>query len=313
MGSPLPRVGIAACRAFRGCGPTELYPDADWPFLSAALRGAGAEATSVSWDDEGVDWSRFDVVVIRSTWDSVDRPAEFLNWARRTARVTSLMNPLAALDWNIDKTYLRTLQSRGVPIPDTEWVLDAESWVPPAHEVVVKPSISAGGRQTARYQPDEYAAAVTHVRRLLGSGQTVMVQPYIVSVDTEGEAKLVFVDGELSHAVCVGPLLDAGEGVLERPWEKPVAMEPMEPTPAQVDAARDVLAAVHADVPGPLLYARVDLVTSPTGQPLLSEVELVDPSLFLRLVPAAARGLAQAITARVEEALGTRRLGDRLE
>ena len=300
MGSPLHRVAIAACRAFRGGGPTELYPDADWPFLSAALREAGADVTSVSWDDERTDWRQFDVVVIRSTWDSVDRPEEFLSWARRTAQVTSLLNPVSALEWNIDKSYLRTLQSRGVPILPTEWVVDAGRWVPPAHEIVVKPSVSAGGRQTARYQPDEVAAAVAHVRRLVGSGQTVMVQPYIASVDTDGEAKLVFVDGELSHAVCVGPLLDAGEGVLERPWEKPVAMEPTEPAPAQVSAARDVLAAVHADVPGPLLYARVDLVTSPTGQPLLSEVELVDPSLFLRLVPTAGRRLADAITARAE-------------
>ena len=97
------------------------------------------------------------------------------------------MNPLPAVEWNIDKTYLRALASRGVPIVPTEWVVDAERWAPPPYEFVVKPSISAGGRQTARYQPEELALALAHVRRLVGRGQTVIIQPYIPSVDSEGE------------------------------------------------------------------------------------------------------------------------------
>ena len=303
MASPRPRVAIAACRAVHGRDAKDLYPDADWPLLSAALTEAGTAASAIAWDDEGADWGQFDVAVIRSTWDSVNRPRQYLGWARRTARATRLMNPVAALEWNMDKTYMRKLEARGIPIPPTEWLVDADAWVPPAHEIVVKPSISGGGRQTARYRPHEGAEAMAHVRRLLGSAQTVMVQPYISSVDIEGEAKLVFVEGELSHAVRVGPLLDAGEGVLERPWEKFVPMEPMEPTPVQLRAARDVLAAVQAEVPTALLYARVDLVTAPTGQPLLSEIELVDPSLLLRLVPAAAGRLAEAITVQAEQSM----------
>lgn len=300
MARSRPRVAIAACRALHGSDATGLHPDADWPLLSAALRDSGADASAVAWDDEGADWGQFDLAVIRSTWDSVHRPGEYLSWVRRTARATTLLNPVPAVEWNIDKTYLRRLQARGVPILPTEWLVDGNHWAPPAHEIVVKPSISGGGRQTARYRPHEGAEAVAHIRRLLGSGQTVMVQPYMASVDFEGEGKLVFVEGELSHAVRVGPLLDAGDGVLERPWEKPVSMEQMEPTPAQLRAARNVLAAVRAEVPAPLLYARVDLVTAPTGQPLLSEIELVDPSLLLRLVPAAAGRLAEVITVQAE-------------
>lgn len=253
---------------------------------------------STSWDHEDLDWQRFDLVVTNSTWDSVDRPQEFLAWARRTARATTLMNPLPAIEWNVDKTYLHALASRGVPIVPTEWVVDAERWALPPYEFVVKPSISAGGRQTARYQPEELPEAVAHVRRLVQQGQTVMVQPYLASVDSEGETKLVFIEGDFSHAVRVGPVLAAGEGVIERLWEKTVPMEVVAPTAAQLDTARDVLAAVHAEVPGALLYARVDLVTGDKGEPLLGEVELVDPSLLLRFADPAAGRLAAAITAR---------------
>jgi hypothetical protein len=291
-------VAIAACRAFDGAEATDIYPDPDWPLFAAALAEAGVDATSISWDHEDLDWQRFDLVVTNSTWDSVDRPQEFLAWARRTARATTLLNPVRAIEWNIDKTYLHALSSRGVPIVPTEWVVDAQGWAPPPYEFVVKPSISAGGRQTARYSPEQHSAAVAHVRRLVDQGQTVMVQPYIASVDSEGETKLVFIEGDFSHAVRIGPLLDAGAGVIERLWEKAVPMEITAPTGAQLDTARDVLAAVQAEVPEALLYARVDLVTGATGEPLLGEVELVDPSLLLRLANPAAGRLAAAIAAR---------------
>ncbi len=298
-----PQVAIAACRAFEGAHATNVYPDPDWPLLSSALSVAGTDAMSISWDREDLGWQRFDLVVINSTWDSVDRPQEYLRWIRRTARTTTVMNPPRAVEWNIDKSYLRSLASRGVPTVPTEWVVDAERWKPPPYEFVVKPSISAGGRQTARYQPDQASEAAAHVRRLRACGQTVMVQPYMTSVDVEGEAKLVFIEGEFSHAVRVGPLLAAGEGVIDRRWERFVPMEAMTSTPSQLGAARDVMAAVQAEVGQPLLYARVDCVAGPIGEPLLGEVEIVDPSLLLRFAPSAASRMAEAITARAEQCM----------
>ena len=119
----------------------------------------------------------------------------------------------------------------------------------------------------------------------------------MASVDSKGETKLVFIDGDFSHAVRIGPVLAAGEGVIERLWERAVPMDVTVPT-AQLGTARDVLAAVQAEVPDALLYARVDLVTAATGEPLLGEVELVDPSLLLRFAKPAAGRLAAAITAR---------------
>jgi hypothetical protein len=207
------------------------------------------------------------------------------------------MNPLPVVEWNIDKTYLQALGSRGIPIVPTDWVVDAKRWKPPPYEFVVKPSISAGGRQTPRYQPDQAREATPHVRRLRDGGQTVMVQRYVASVETEGETKLVFIHGEFSHAVRVGASLGVGEGVIDRRWERFVPMEALAPTAAQLGTARHVLAAVEAEVAQPLLYARVDCVTGPNGQTLLGEVELIDPSLLLRFAAPAAGRMAKAITA----------------
>jgi len=290
------RVAVAACRSGDG-DPTGIYPDEDWPFLQAALDDAGIDATQLPWDTSGTDWGSFDLVVISSTWDSVDRPQEYLAWARATARLTSLLNPVSVIEWNLDKLYLRRLQHRGVPVVPTQWVRREADWTLPAYEFVVKPSVSARGRMTARYTAEDDRSATEHVLRLLASGKTVMVQPFLPSVDTEGETKLVFIGGLFRHAFQVGPLLEPGAGVLERPWEKPVSLAPATPTPAQVRAARAVLAAVHAEVATELLYARVDLVAASDGQPLVGEVELIDPALMLRLAPTSAEFLAEAIRA----------------
>lgn len=291
-------VAVAGCRAEIGGDPTDLFPDPDWPFLRAAMERAGVHAVPVPWDDERIDWARFDVVLISSTWDSVDRPDEYLRWVRATAQVTELLNPAPIVGWNLDKTYLRALERRGVPVVPTTWVRRRSEWVAPREEFVVKPSISAGGRETARYRPDEAAAAGVHVARLLDNGQTVMVQPYMAGVDGQRETKLVYVGSAFSHAVRISPLLAPGTGVQPRPWERPFTVEQATPCAAQEAVARDVLAAVYAEVGAAPLYARVDLIPSASGEPLLGEIELVDPSLFLRVVPEGADRLAGAIRAR---------------
>jgi hypothetical protein len=285
---------LAACRSTPGGPATDLYPDPDQPLIDAALAGAGVDATTVAWDDPDVDWRGFDLAVIRSTWDWVDQPAAYLAWARTTAGATSLWNRAEAIAWNIDKRYLRALQARGILVVPTEWVVDASQWSAPDHEFVVKPSVSAGARETARYSAGAEESG-EHVGRLLALGQTVMVQPYLAGVDVEGEVKLMFIDGGFSHAVRIGTQLPLGAGVLDRAWERPIPVEPATPSATQVNAAHRVLAAVEAEVGTPLLYARVDIVPGPAGEPLLAEVELIDPILFLGQSEPAAGRLAAAI------------------
>ncbi len=264
---PRVRVAIVACRSGRGAARDDLYPDDDWPLLDAALQAVGVDSAQLSWDDDEVDWRNFDVVVVRSSWDSVDRPREFLAWSRTASEATTLMNPHAALEWNLDKLYLSDLHAKGVPVVPTDWVTDESQWRPPPYEFVVKPSVSGGGRETARYEPDDAGAARPHVRRLLTAGRAVMVQPYVQSVDLVGEAKLVYINGEFSHAARVGALLEVGEGVLEQPWEKPVSVEQLSPTPAQLDVADRALAAAHATIGTSTLYAASTLSLHPPAIP----------------------------------------------
>jgi hypothetical protein len=278
-------IALATCRPY-------WTLDADLPLLVDAAATHGLDAEIAVWDDDAVDWSAYDLVVVRSCWDYIDRRDDFLAWA---ARVPNLLNPADVLTWNTDKVYLRELADAGVPVIDTRWDVRRGDDLPDTvEEWVVKPSISGGARDTARWA--DPADVYDHSEELIAAGRTVMVQPYVPSVDTEGETALMYFGGRFSHAIRKGPLLERGEGV-HQDAELSEAITPRAPTAAQLDVAEQVLAAIPSSL-GPaesLAYARVDLVTDPDGAPRLIELELTEPSLFLDHAEQGAERLIEAL------------------
>ena len=276
----------------------DLWDD-DHP-LRDALRGRGVVVDVVRWDDPAADWSTYDLTVIRSAWDYVARRERFVEWARSVPR---LANPADIVAWNTDKRYLSEIAAAGVPTIPTEFCGPGETWAPPAEGVwVVKPTISAGSQDTARYVlPGETARAVAHVGRLTAAGRTAMIQPYLSAVDTAGETAVLCTpdaSGELtfSHGIRKGPMLTGPAGAPIDPGSEEIT--PREPSAAELELTRRVLAVVPGGT-GRLLYARVDLIPGPDGSPTLIELELTEPSLFLRAAPGAADRLADAILARL--------------
>ena len=284
----LPDVALATC---------SLLPDldADERALIPALETLGVVAEPRVWDDPSTRWDDVRVVVIRSTWDYAGRRDAFLEWCAQVPRV---LNELPVLAWNTDKTYLRALAGAGIPIVPTTWIgtgsRDGDFLLPEGH-LVVKPVVSSGAQNTSRYRPDDRAAARVHVEELLNAGRGVMVQPYIVSVDSDGETGLIYIAGSFSHAIRKGPLLRAPGVVTDQLW----AVEDITPRTPEADERALAEATLDA-LPWPretLLYARVDVVRGGDGTPKLLELELAEPSLFLGLGSGAAARLATAITA----------------
>lgn len=285
-------VAIVGCRELIGL-------DGDWPLLHDSLAALGVRSVQVAWDDPAVDWSTYPLAVVRGTWDYVTQPGDFRNWARRVDAVSSLVNPLRVIEWNLDKRYLADLSTDGVATVPTQWVEPEDEWTPPGEEFVVKPSISGGAKDTARYRPavaEEPAAAQAHVSRLQREGRTVMVQPYLAAVDAEGELAMIFFAGKFSHAVRKGPLLQPGAGVVERLWETET-LTPATPSAGQRATAEATVAQMADQFGAAPTYCRVDLVSGPGGDPWVLEVELIDPALFLDLTLGAADRFAAAITA----------------
>jgi len=249
-------------------------PDPDAALLSRALEEAGVRAQVLAWDDPAVDWSQARLTVPRSTWNYPLHRDRFLRWAEVVDRVSRLWNPLRVLRWNFHKEYLTELQEQGIAVAPTvvlrrgstvtlRSIMEERDW----QETVVKPAVSAASFQTLRVRPDDVDAGEAHLRELLAQ-RDVLVQCYLPSVEDYGERSLIWIDGEWTHAVRKGPRF-AGEG--ESVTATAVAIAPEEAA-----LAGKVLEAV----PGPLLYARIDLAPGLDGQPVLMELELIEPSLF---------------------------------
>ncbi|HEY0699961.1 MAG TPA: hypothetical protein VGD43_19385, partial [Micromonospora sp.] len=265
--------------------------DPDDRLLLEPLRRLGVHAEPVVWDTPDLDWAGYRLAVIRSTWDYTPRHAEFLRWL---PTVPALANPADVIRWNSDKRYLAELAAAGIPIVPTEWVRPGQRWAAPTgRTVVVKPAVSAGSVDTGRYDltdPEHRGLAERHVDRLTAAGRVVMVQPYLSGVDTLGETALLFFAGRdgltFSHAIRKGAMLTGPDSGVEGLF-KEERISPRTPSAAELAAAGKVLAAVPGGSDR-LLYARVDLLPGPDGEPVLIELELVEPSVFLGYAEGAA-------------------------
>lgn len=285
MPRPLAIATVAAARPL----------DEDLPPLVAALEAIGIEVQVCDWDDPVVDWSGFELVLLRSTWDYAQRLPEFLAWCAQVSARTSLLNPADLVRWNSDKHYLRDLSEAGIAVVESVFIEPGEAadGFPDYPEFVVKPAVGAGSRDTRRHLRQGRAAAIAHVRELLDGGRAVLVQPYQTAVDTLGETALMFFDGEFSHAIRKGPLLQRDRGATELLFA-PEQIDPRTPSAAELALARQVLDTLPFATP---LYARIDLLPTPDG-PRLLELELIEPSLFFQHSATAAARFAARLVAR---------------
>jgi len=279
------RVALATCAR-------PLVPDTDLEVLIPALERLDVEAVPVAWSDPETAWEAYDVVVLSSTWDYHTRLGEFRGWLRRVAAATRVENPPAVVEWNLDKRYLRELGDAGVPVIPTVWgepedpepVLAGvreRGW----EELVVKPRVDLGAHNLVRTRVDGAAVAIA------GMPGPFMAQPFLPSLERRGELSLVFLGGELSHALVKRPA--SGDFRVQPQYGG--THEVVEPPAEAVEIGARAVGAVDASPSGtPPLYARVDLVEGLDGLCCI-ELELIEPLLFLTASPAAAERLARLI------------------
>jgi glutathione synthase/RimK-type ligase-like ATP-grasp enzyme len=278
--------------------------DEDLPPLAAAFSAAGVRAEIADWDDDAVDWGRFDAALLRSAWDYTERLSEFLAWVERTATLTALLNPPSVVRWNCDKHYLAELARQDLPVVASHFCeadeqaaaalgkfLDEQR----AAELVVKPAVGAGARDTRRHARAARGEILAHMQGLLAARRSVLLQPYLPSVDRAGETALIYIDGKFSHAIRKGPLLPPGAAATAALF----APEDISVRAAGADE-REVGERVLGALPfGTLLYARVDLIRAEGGEPRLLELELTEPSLFFAHAPGSAERLVRSTLSRL--------------
>lgn len=265
----------------------------DDALLAEGLAAEGLTAVRVDWADPSVDWSQFRAAVFRTTWDYFDRFDAFSAWLRDVQSRTELLNAASTIRWNLDKHYLGDLAQRGVPTVPTRFIeredgqrlgdlLELAGW----DEAVIKPCVSGAARHTHRVT----RATADDVDRALAAlrpHEAFLLQPFVPSILTEGELTLVVIDGLVTHAV----RKRAKPGDFRVQDDHGGTWEEVVPSVEEIAFAERAMAAV---TPRPV-YGRVDLVRDDDGAPMIMELELIEPELWLRTHPSAAQRLASAI------------------
>ncbi|MBK6751007.1 MAG: hypothetical protein IPG67_13640 [Acidobacteria bacterium] len=262
---------------------------ADDDLAIAPLEELGWKVETVSWRDASVDWNHFEIVVIRTPWDYQRSPDEFLKVLERVDSSSArLENPLDVVKWNLDKRYLRDLESRGLRIVPTIWdgIYEQRSfyrWMADlgCEELIIKPTISATAEHT--YRLNEFDPLLAEIF----ATRSFMVQPFLENIVTEGEYSLFYFNGEYSHAILKSPK----EEDFRVQEEHGGLITAVEPTSELSDAGRKAFEMIS---PSPL-YARVDLVRDDEDEFALIELELIEPALYLRMDADSPQRFASAI------------------
>lgn len=260
--------------------------------LMRGFEAQGWKASPVPWTDPSVDWEQFDVALIRSTWDYLDAPHDFLSvLSRIESSSCRLYNPLAAVRWNMDKHYLFDLESWDIPIIPTLSVSGGDmntlyqsfaekQW----QTVILKPTLGLGGAHSYRIELDELEDTITRLE-VSQPQLDYLAQPFIDDIVSEGEWSFIYFNRQLSHVLLKQPAPDdyRVQGIYGG------RIQQAEPDPNDVLHAQ----AVMDRLPFDLLYARLDFVRV-DGQLAVMEVEFIEPIFSFNLVPESITRLVNA-------------------
>ena len=263
--------------------------------LIDGLRAHGLRVARRAWSDRDFDWSSTRSAILRSTWDYFHRLAQFQAWLRRARGATRLINDAALIDWNLDKHYLTDLAAAGVAVVPTHYVergsaetlaavMAQRGW----SEIVFKPAVSGAARLTHRVDATTCAEMEAAFARA-SAVEAMLVQPFLPRVLDDGELSLIVIAGRCTHAV----RKRAGPGDFRVQDDHGGTVHPHQPAPGEIAFAE----AAVARCPAAPAYARVDAVRDPAGRLCVMELELIEPELFFRFHPPAARALADRVAA----------------
>lgn len=272
--------------AYATCEPRQESWDDD--LLSAeVLAGRGIETEFVAWDDPAANWDSFDLVVVRSTWDYADRLEDFLAWTERIGP-EKLQNRPALIRWNTDKRYLAELDGAGLPVPPTALVAPGGAAPPFGGRVVIKPVSGAGARDTGVFDDESRDEGLALLARLGEQDEIAMVQPFIPWIEDAGETAVLFFGGRFAYALRKRAFLPETGVAPVKPGTTVAAamfdedlMSLAEASTTEIELGAKTLAWLGQRFGGIPLYARIDMVSSPEGEPVLIEVEATEPSFYL--------------------------------
>ena len=261
--------------------------------LKSALENQGLTVDITYWNNPSYDWSKTRSLVFRTIWDYFERFDEFLLWLEEVRHQTQLINSYDLVKWNIDKHYLKELSEKGIKIVPTYFaqknsqrnlaeIIESQQW----KDVVIKPAISASAYKTFKILEETVNSNEKLFKDLLNQ-RDMLVQPFINTIEKFGEASLMVIDGKFTHAI----LKKAKPGDFRVQDDFGGTVHDYVPTKKEIEFAEMVIEKCKAKP----LYGRVDIIWDNEKNVYLSELEIIEPELWLRNYPKSAQSIAEAV------------------
>lgn len=261
--------------------------------LRTALEKRGLRVDRTNWDNAGYNWSNTRFALFRTTWDYFDRYKEFLQWLDTVTAQTKLINAIELVRWNMDKHYLQDLHNKGIAIPPTLFIesgdrrslaeiVNESDW----NECILKPAVSGAARHTYRINPENLEKHEAIFRKLIND-ESLLLQEFQHPVIEKGEVAYMLFNGRYSHAV----LKKAKPGDFRVQDDFGGTVHDYKSSHQEIEFAERVIASCN---PTPV-YARVDMIWNNQYTCCVSELELIEPELWLRKNNEAANRFAEAL------------------
>lgn len=267
--------------------------------LIEPLKTFGWDAEEISWRNENVNWSDYDAVIVRSTWDYQNDSEKFVTVLEKINTASHLENNLELMIWNMNKSYLFDLEQKGVKIVNTIWENNFNPELAPEYfdklnteEIIIKPNISANADNTFRLTREKLNKNLQLLENIFAERE-FMVQPFLNSIIEEGEYSLFFFNGKFSHSVLKKPK----ENDFRVQEEHGGNIQPFKVNSELISIAENIIKKLFT-VP---LYGRVDLVRTNKNEFALIELELIEPSLYLNKDAQSPQRFAEAFIERMKK------------
>ena len=295
----LQQIALVTCRSL---GDYTANADSEDERLCRFLAEKGHKISFQVWDDEQVDWTAFDAVIIKSPWDYFDKINAFYTWLDKLEALgCRVLNPVKTLRWNADKVYFRDMQTQGVTIVPTVWLEQGSTFNPDevfeaiGHEkIIVKPRVSGAAKNTLAISRAEAGEYTDRINALLQE-ESFLAQPFLEEIKTKGEWSFIFFNGRYSHAVL--KKAKAGDFRVQHFFGGSVH------TPVPPADMLQTATSIAAQFAQGCLYARVDGVEL-NGELVLMELELIEPFLFLSTSEGALERYYRALSTLMEQPAG---------
>jgi glutathione synthase/RimK-type ligase-like ATP-grasp enzyme len=292
----LQQIALVTCHSL---GDYTHNADSEDERLYRFLAEKGHQISFQVWDDEQVDWTAFDTIIIKSPWDYFDKISAFYRWLDRLEALgCRVLNPVKTLRWNADKVYFKELQAQGVKIVPTVWLEQGSTFDAAAvfdaigqDKIIVKPRVSGAAKNTVAISRTDMNSYTDRINALLQE-EPFLAQPFLEQIKTQGEWSFIFFNGQYSHTV----LKTAKSGDFRVQHFFGGSIHTPEPPATLLNTATRIVEQFAADC----LYARVDGVEL-DGELVLMELELIEPFLFLSTSEDALERYYQAFLQLAEE------------